>query len=323
MNKTLIISKEEALKLLTFERCIPKMKEALVSIAQDKVNILPRFFVPNEDNSRLAIMSGACNNTHIMGAKVIVFGNKETAQGIVPLFCTKTGRVKAITDAKVMTKVRTSSTSAAATDILAKKDSSILAILGGGNQGKSHAIAISKVRDIQTIYIWSYKQDTINSFEEYINNTLENVKVVKCSTVQEAVKDADIICTTTAGSDTPILKAEWLKKGVHINAIGACSNQRIEVDLNTMKLCKVYTDHTPSSISSSGNFAIPIKNNEYSVDEIIGEVGDVVLNKVLGRENNDEYTLFSSVGLSIQDIVSANIIYEAAVEENIGVYVQI
>lgn len=321
--KTLIVSKKESEELLTYERCIPKMRDALKSISEQKSVVLERFFIPNENNTRLAIMPAACNNTEVMGGKVIVFGNKESAQGIVPLFCTKTGRLLAITDAKVMTKVRTASTSAAATQILSRKDSRVLAILGAGNQGRAHAIAISKVREIKDIYIWSYKNETIDSCIEYLKLKLPNTNIIKCIDAKDAVLNADIICTCTAGSDTPILRGEWLKDGVHINAIGACAKTRLEVDVEVLKKCSVFTDWTKASLSSSGDLAIPIGNNEITSDVIKGEVGEVIIGKIEGRISDKENTLFQSVGISIQDVISAHIIYKAAKEENKGVYVEI
>ncbi|MFI3252396.1 MAG: ornithine cyclodeaminase family protein [bacterium] len=321
--ETLIISKEDCSELLTYEKCIPSMKDALLQISSGKAVNLQRMFVPNDNNTRVAIMPSTSNTEEVSGGKVIVFGNKETSQGIVPLFCTKTGRLLAITDAKVMTTVRTASTSAAATDVLAKKDSSVLAILGAGKQGRAHAIAISKIRDIKTINIWSYKEETINSCIEYLTNELPNINIVFCKTAKEAVVNADIICTTTAGSDKPILKGKWLKDGVHINGVGACNAKRLECDLDTLNNCKIYTDWTEASIQSSGNFAIPMSNGEFNVTDIKGEVGEVLLNKIEGRISNDEKTFFSSVGISIQDLISANVIYKEALKNKKGIAVKL
>lgn len=321
--KTLIISKKECSELLTYERCIPAMKDALVQISENSAVVLQRMFIPNDNNSRLAIMAATSNKEEISGGKIIVFGNKETSQGIVPVFCTKTGRILAITDAKVMTKVRTASTSAAATDVLARKDSSVLAILGAGNQGRAHAIAICKIRNIKTINIWSYKEETIKSCIEYLNKELPNINIVFCETAKEASINADIICTTTAGSEKPILEGSWLKDGVHINAVGACNAKRLECDLEVIKKCSVYTDYTEASILSSGDLAIPLSNNEISLSDIKGEVGQVILNKIEGRTSNTQNTFFESVGISIQDLISANLIYKAALEEKKGIEVEI
>ncbi len=323
MNKTLIINKKLCEELLTYERCIPKMKDCLIAISQKKAVNLQRFFVPNENNTRLAIMSAACNNEEVMGGKIIVFGKSSLSQGIVPLFCTQTGRLIGITDAKVMTKVRTASTSAAATDILARKDSKVLVILGGGDQGRAHAIAISKVRNIKEIYIWSYKEDTINECVCFLKEKLPHIKIEGNTNAKEIVKNADIICTTTAGSDQPILKGEWLKNGVHINAIGACNAKRLEVDIDTMKKCDVFTDWNEASFKDSGNIAIPVSNNEYSLSNIKGEVGQVLIGEIEGRTTTDQNTLFSSVGISIQDLISAKLIYDIAIEENKGVFVEL
>ncbi|MFI3324655.1 MAG: ornithine cyclodeaminase family protein [Clostridia bacterium] len=320
MEKTLIINRRECEKLLTYERCIPAMKEAFLDTAVDEPKVLGRQFLVHENGKRFALMPGSSESNRVTGGKFIFF----SGQGIVPLFDIDTGKLIAITDAHVLTLVRTASTSAAATDVLANKDAKTLAILGGGNQGKAHAIAISKVRNIEKIYVWSYKESTINSCIQYIKENLPSVEVVPCINAKDAVINADIICTTTsARTNIPILKGEWLKKGVHINAVGACSAVGIECDSQTIKKCKVYTDWTKASVLSSGDLAIPLKNGEIEMSHILGEVGKVLTGKIQGRTAHDDMTFFESVGISIQDVVSAYVIYKAAKDENMGIFVEI
>lgn len=320
MEKTLIVSRKECEKLLTYERCIPAMKEALLETAVPKPKVLGRQFLVHENGRRFALMPASSESNRVTGGKFIFF----SGQGIVPLFNIDTGNLVAITDAHVMTLVRTASTTAAATDILANKNAKTLAILGAGNQGKAHALAISMVRDIETIYVWSYTESTVNSFVHYIKEVLPNTKIIVCKERKDAVINADIICTTTsARTDIPILEGKWLKKGVHINAVGACSPVGIECDSETIKRCKVYTDWTEAAINSSGDLQIPLANGEIEKEHILGEVGKVMLGEISGRTSEDDMTFFESVGISIQDVISANIIYKAAKAMDMGTYVEI
>lgn len=157
----------------------------------------------------------------------------------------------------------------------------------------------------------------------YIKEALPHVEVIPCKEQRDAVVDAGVICTTTsARTDVPILKGTWLKKGVHINAVGACSVQGIECDSQVIEKCKVYTDWTEASVSSSGDLATPLKNGEISMDHILGEVGRVITGELAGRTSPDDMTFFESVGISIQDVVSTYVIYQAALQEDMGTLVE-
>ena len=123
--------------------------------------------------------------------------------------------------------MRTAEKSAGATDILAKEDAKTLAILGGGKQGIAHALAICAIRNIEKIYVWSYRESTVESCCSALKKALCGIEIIPCKEGKDAVTHADIICTTTAAkTDVPILKGEWVKKGAHINAIGACRGRK-------------------------------------------------------------------------------------------------
>lgn len=329
MSKTLIINKEECAKLLTYERCIPAMRDALVSISGKDAVVLQRQMIPHEGGNCLAIMPASSMSEKVTGGKVIIFPGPATyqagtSQGIVPLFSTETGELLAITDAHVMTTIRTSSTSAAATDVLARKDAKNLAIVGSGNQGRAHALAISKVRDLKRIYVTDMMESSVVSCVEYLKEYLEGVEIIPCASAEEAVKEADIICTTTAGrSAEPVLKQEWVKEGVHINAVGACVPFGIECDTEILHKSRVYTDWTEAAARDSGDLAIPIASGMYKVEQIIGEVGQVISGEIEGRTSDTDNTFFETVGISVQDLISANIIYKAAKEKGMGIAVQI
>ena len=142
--------------------------------------------------------------------------------------------------------------------------------------------------------------------------------------VAEAVKDADIVCTVTSTKgDSPFLKGEWLKKGAHVNAVGACSGAAREIETSVVKRCKVYYDWKEATMRDAGDLMIPVRAGEVSFDDFMGEVGSVMTGSLEGRVNDEEITLFETIGISVEDIAAALLIFEKAKAQNLGVWVEI
>ena len=326
MNKTLIVSRELCTQLLSVEDCIPAMTETLTAAARGQVTMLQRSMIPHDSGCKLAIMPATMVPRQVTGAKVIIFPGpaaRGTSQGIVPLFDTETGALKAIVDAELITVVRTAATSGAATAILAKQDAASAAILGTGKQGRAHAKAMAAVRPIKTVYLWDQFPAAVEAAIAELTPALPGVQLVACDTARQAVADADIVCTTTSGRGGVVLEGSWLKPGAHINAVGACSAAHREVDTETVRRSKVYFDWKEASLRDGGDLAIPVKAGEIGEDHFMGDLGLVTTGQLEGRTNDQEITFFESVGLSVQDVAAANRIYETAKEKGLGVWVEI
>ena len=328
MNKTLIVSRELCRQLLTLNDCIPAMTDTLIAAAKGEIKMLQRSMIPHETSGNmLAIMPASLLNHHVTGSKVTIFSgpkSRATAQGIVPLFDTETGALLSIVDAELITVIRTAATSAAATDVLARKDASSVAILGAGNQGRAHAEAMGLIRDIKKVYIWDMFPSAVEAALEVLKEKMPGVELIPCQTAEEAVKDADIVCTVTSTKgDSPFLKGEWLKKGAHVNAVGACSGAAREIETSVVKRCKVYYDWKEATMRDAGDLMIPVRAGEVSFDDFMGEVGSVMTGSLEGRVNDEEITLFETIGISVEDIAAALLIFEKAKAQNLGVWVEI
>ena len=197
MNKTLIVSRELCRQLLTLNDCIPAMTDTLIAASRGEIKMLQRSMIPHETSGNmLAIMPASLLNHHVTGSKVTIFSgpkSRATAQGIVPLFDTETGALLSIVDAELITVIRTAATSAAATDVLARKDASSVAILGAGNQGRAHAEAMGLIRDIKKVYIWDMFPAAVEAALEVLKEKMPGVELIPCQTAEEAVKDADLV----------------------------------------------------------------------------------------------------------------------------------
>lgn len=326
MAKTLVVSKSEVSKVFTLEDCIPLMGEALKQVSNKRAVSLERVMIPQQKGNKLAQMMSSLPETGICGNKTIVFPGQEamknkTSQGFVSVFDSKTGALLALVDAKSITHIRTAATSGFATDILANKEAEHLAILGTGNQGGWHTKAILKVRDIKKITLWNRTKERALSFKETWKIP-DDIEIVVCDTAREAVRSADIICTTTKGNEI-VLEGAWLKEGAHVNAVGCCTAVGREVDSKTLVRARVFTDQTQSCEKDAGDIIGAEKLGEYSFSQVEGELGQVLLGDLKGRKSKGEITLFESVGIAVEDLMSAYLIYLKAKEKGIGTLIEL
>ena len=222
--------------------------------------------------------------------------------------------------------MRTGAVSGAATDLLAKKDSKVFAVIGTGGQSPSQIEAVLNVRDVETVKVYNRKFEKAQAFANEMNKEFSkkyNVKIVAAKTNKEAIEDADIVTTVTTAKK-PVFDGKDLKKGVHINAVGSFKPDMQEIDEHTLTHAdKVYVDTREGVLNECGDFIIPMKDNKFKEEDITGELGEVITKKVLGRENDDEITLFDTTGSGILDIVTARRIYASAKSKDMGQIIEI
>ena len=306
--------------------CIDLMSEALASLARGEA-LLPLRTVLRLPAGRSAFAAMPAVLGSAIGAKVItVFPENastpyESHIGVVLYFDDVNGRLLAIVDASSVTAIRTAAVSGLATRLLARTDATDLAILGTGIQAMTHLEAMRCVREIQRVRVWS--RSTENG-EHLAAAALQawGIVVEVSPTAQAAVKDAHIICTTTASRE-PVVEHAWLAPGVHINAVGASVATARELDTSTVVASRLYVDRRESAMAESGDFLIPRDEGAISNEHIVGELGDLVLGRAASRTSAEQITLFKSLGLAIEDIASARFIYEQALVSGAGTWIDI
>lgn len=311
----LFITKEKIASLLPMNECIEVMENMFRSLAageclQPLRNIM---FLPDRSGV-LGMMPGHAGKLGVMGIKVItVFhANSEVGlpshQGVVMLFDAKHGQPLMLFDALEITAIRTAAASALATKFLSVKNSSTLAIIGSGEQAKRHIEAILLVRNIKQVNIWSRKQQHAKALADQTISKY-SVPVNVTATVKEAVMNADIVCTVTASKE-PVVAGEWIAAGTHINAVGSSVPSARELDTATIVKSKLFTDRYESLFNEAGDFLIPKIEGAVTDEHVIAEIGEVVSGIKKGRENDNEITVFKSLGIAAEDIFSAYHIYQ-------------
>jgi thiomorpholine-carboxylate dehydrogenase len=294
----LYLGEERIRDLLHWDRLIAAMETALAAFSLGRVVQPVRNMLTIEEGKRyLGIMPAVADDA--MGAKLVSFypGNAGTGVAthlaMILLFRPDTGEPLAVMDGRRITEMRTAAVSAAVTKYLAPPGSRVLALLGSGAQAHAHLEALSRVRRFEEVRVWSRTLSHAERFAEQHD--------AKVMTIEAAVRGADVIVTATNAVE-PILKGAWLKPGAHVNAVGSPRPNWRELDDAAMANTLV-VDSREAVLEESGDVIL-------SKAGIYAEAGEIFA----GTKEAPvaATTVFKSVGIAIEDIATAKLVYDAA-----------
>jgi ornithine cyclodeaminase/alanine dehydrogenase-like protein (mu-crystallin family) len=302
VNKPLFLNEEQVRQHLRMVDLIPAMEKALIDFSAGKVTQPVRSVIKvDPPGGFLGLMPAL--TPHGLGLKAVTFYPSNAERGIPTHMATiflvdpETGTPLAIMDGRLITEMRTAAVSAAATKLLAPLGAKILAVLGSGVQARSHVEALRLVRQFEEVRVWSSTQKHAKPFAEEIGGTAVSA--------EEAVCGADVVVTVT-NSKTPVLKGSWLKRGSHVNAIGACRPDWRELDDEAMSNV-VVVDSREGALKESGDVIL-------SCAKIYAELGEALAGTVPTRAK--ETTIFKSLGMAVEDIAAAILVYRAVMKES-------
>ena len=307
-----VLDEADVHRLLPMPECIELMAAVLASLARGELYNPLRFVArPPGEPSLLGLMpahrSGP-NAVYALKTVAIFPGNAarglDSHQGFVALFDGVTGETRTVMNASAITEIRTAAVSAVATRVLAREDSRTLAILGTGTQARSHLEAMHAVRSFERVLVWSQSGRSLDGAESV-------------GSAEEAVRDADVVCTVTSSSD-PVLERSWLKAGAHINAVGSSIPTTRELDTATMAAAALFVDRRESTVNEAGDFLFPLREGAIDESHIRAELGEVLIGAADGRRSADELTVFKSLGLAVEDLAAAEHVLARAEAENAG-----
>jgi len=282
--------------LLRMEDLIPVMASALADLSSGKVVQPMRVMVPIADHGGFLGLMPAYGGA--LGAKLVTFyPNNQgvpTHHAVIVLFNPETGEPLVTMDGRLITEMRTAAVSAVATKCLARPEASVLGILGAGVQARSHLEALRLVRTFREIRVWSPRN--ARAFAKQFG-------IRAAASAAEAVRGADVIVVATT-SQTPVLLGEWLSPGTHINAVGAPRPTWRELDDEVLRAACIYVESREAATRESGDVI--------AAGRVDAEIGEVVTGVKRGRESAGEITLFKSVGVAIEDVATADLVYRKA-----------
>ncbi|MEO6293735.1 MAG: ornithine cyclodeaminase family protein, partial [Burkholderiaceae bacterium] len=237
--------------------------------------------------------------------------------GTVLLFDGRSGALICVMDGSLLTGLRTGACGAVSVKMLARKNARKITSIGTGNQARMQIRAIHEVLKIEEIHAWDNSLDTLAKYKTDIEEEF-GIPVVMAKSKKEAVAQADILITTTRGKGA-LVEAAWVKPGTHIVAIGTDAPGKQEFEPEIFKGAKAVVDSLAQCIEK-GETQHPINAKIMTQGDIHAEIGDILLGKKPGRENDEEVTIFDSTGMAIQDNTTAAKIYRNAIENKVGAF---
>jgi len=307
------IDREEVARRLTYEVCIPIVRQAMIAFSRGETKQLLRSIIALSEGRLFGVMPGAMGANAAFGAKLIsVFhGNFargiQSHQGLVILFDPESGAPVCVLDAGEITAIRTAAASAVATDALARQDSRCLALLGYGEQAATHARAIARVRDLESIVVWGRSPARAQNFAGRMQSELA-IPVAAAADVRGAVDNADIICTLTSAAE-PILHGDWVRSGTHLNLVGSSYAGPAEVDNALVVRSRFIADSREGVLNQGAEFLRAKAAGLIADEHIVAEIGQVLAGDVQGRRSPEEITVYKSLGHIVQDLASAWALY--------------
>jgi alanine dehydrogenase len=321
----LILSRHNVETLLTMPDAIGAVEDGFRQLAGGNV-VMPQraaTAIAPQNGLHLSMPAFVGGDPGTLAVKIItVYGDNQVRfglpmiQGLLLLYDARNGQLLAMMDAEHLTAMRTGAASGVATRYLARQDAATVTLFGAGAQAGAQLAAMCAVRPIQQAFVITRSGAKDTDFCTAMAAKL-GIRVVSTRDVQAAATAADIICTAT-NATTPVLDGRWVQPGAHINAIGAYTAQMRELDTITIQQSKVFVDHHKAAQTEAGDILIPIAHNEYQYTQIAGELGALINGDVVGRTNDNEITVFKSVGLAMQDAVTAARVYALAQARGVG-----
>jgi ornithine cyclodeaminase/alanine dehydrogenase-like protein (mu-crystallin family) len=308
-----LIDRDEVRRCLTYERCIPIVRDAMIAFSSGETRQLLRSIIPLLDGRLFGIMPGALAADGPFGAKLIsVFADnfakgRQSHQGLVVLFDPETGEPVCVVHAGEITAIRTAAASAVATDVLARADARRLAILGYGEQAATHLRALATVRRLERVLVWGRSPERAADFVRRMREELD-IDIVPAGDVRAAVAEADIICTVT-GAVEPILKGKWVRPGTHLNLVGSSHAGPAEVDNDLVVRSRFIADSREGVLAQGAEFRNAREAKLITDDHLVAEIGEILAGRVEGRRSAEEITVYKSLGHVVQDLATAWALY--------------
>ncbi len=296
---------EEAVRArLQMPALIDAMEQALVEFSAGRVEQPVRTVLEFADHSPFGVMPAYVPSLPALGAKLVTVRESNAARGLgthqatIIMLDPETGISNAILDGRYITEVRTAAVSAVSAKYLARKDSKVLGIIGSGVQAHSHWQALRLVRDFHEVRVWSPNAERLHKFANEIGaHAMPSAEAV--------VRGADVVVTVTP-SATPVVESEWVADGTHIIAVGSCRPTARELDPALVKRSRLIVDSRAAGLKEAGDIVIGIAEGYWTAKHIDAELGELP-----HRQNNEEITIFKSLGLAVEDIFAAQLVMQS------------
>jgi ornithine cyclodeaminase/alanine dehydrogenase-like protein (mu-crystallin family) len=318
----LVLSEHDVQRLLDMESCVEAMTDVLTSLARgDLYQPLRSMGRPPDASNLIGLMPAYRGGESPAWAlkEIVVTPDNPTRgldphQGGVLLHDGTTGELVALLNASPITAIRTAAVSAVATRALARADAKRVAIIGAGVQARSHVDAMRAVLDDPEIRIYARRSEAAEELASDVGATAS-------PSPDAALFGAEVVCTTTSSRE-PVLEHRWLSAGAHVNAVGSSIPTARELDTETMSKASLFVDRRESTLNEAGDYLIPAADGVFGPEHIKAELGEVLAGLAPGRTDEDELTVFKSLGIAVEDLAAAQLVVGRARELGVGTEVE-
>ncbi|MCP5098886.1 MAG: ornithine cyclodeaminase family protein [Chloroflexi bacterium] len=323
-----VLSATDVRKALPMADAIEGMKAAYAQLStREAIAPLRAHMEIPEHQATTLLMPAYLSENNELAVKIVSIFPENSKKNLPVIYATvlvmdgETGRPLAIMNGAAITAIRTGAGSGAATDLLARKDAEVVAILGSGVQARTQLEAVCTVRDIREVRVYSPTRENAVIFAREMKGSGPIPQLIRImGNAETAVRDADIICAATSSS-TPVLNYRWLSPGTHINGVGSYLPTMQEIDEETVKQAVVVIDSHEAALAEAGDLIMPLQNGTIQEGHIQAELGEIVAGTKPSRINSEQITFFKSVGVAVQDVVAARIALQNATAQQLGTVV--
>lgn len=310
----LLLYEADVRTLLNMTDTIQALEQAFTALAQGRATNRPRMRI-TQTNGVMHLLAASIPSMGVMGYKTYTIF-RAGMRYVVMLFSSQDGSLLAVIEAEWLGTMRTGGTSALATNYLARRDASIVGLIGSGKQASIQLMGVCAVRPISIVNVFSRRLPECEQFCVQMARRL-NIEVRAVANPREAVEDADIVITATT-SPEPVFPGDWLKLGCHINATGSNWANRREIDLPTLQRSDlIVTDSFEQAHLEAGDLIIPASEGHFDWSRV-SELANVVVGSAPRRQSGEEITLYKGLGIALEDLATAGLVYRLARERGIG-----
>jgi alanine dehydrogenase len=325
----LSLSRTEVESLLDLDRLVDAVAAAMVDLSGSRASMPVRVAATvAERRAMLVAMPAFLPSSGALTTKLVSLfpenTDRPTHQAMICCFDPANGTPLAIMDGTYVTAARTAAGSALATRLLAREDARVVSVIGTGVQARSHARAAARLPGIRAVQVAGRDHAKARALVDDL--IASGTAATALASPEDAVRSADIVCVATHAAE-PVVHRDWLRPGTHVNSVGYNTAGEGEVDVRTIRDALVVVESRSAALAAPPAGAVElgraIESGAIDADHIHAEIGEIVAGDREGRIDDDQLTLYKSVGVAVQDAAAAALIWEAASARGVGTNIEI
>jgi ornithine cyclodeaminase len=318
-----LLTEDHVKSLLSMSELISAMEAAVARFsAREVLQPVRTVLTVGPTHAYFGLMPAYIEQPSRLGAKLVTVFNDNHRRGLpshlatIVLLDPETGALLALMDGRYITEARTAAVSAVSARHLSRTDAATLAIIGSGVQARSHLEAYADVRTLRDVRVWSPNERSRERFVEEMSGQVP-AQLHNSRSAREAVEGADLVVLVTS-SPTPVIDDAWVAPGAHVVSVGACRPDQREMAPELVARSRLFVDSRAAALVESGDVVMGLAERRFDEGHIAGELGELVLNRVAGRTSPEQITVFKSLGMAVEDVVTADLVFRRAIESGAG-----